>query len=286
MFGGYGHSMEGNVYRYPPNRLHAFEQSVRTASLPDRCQRNGFEGVASEPCVLGDQDLPTTVAVVGDSHAMQLAAILQELTTEVPARIDVYAKTACSPAEIRYFYAEIMRFYSECWEWRDAVFSRLLAAPPDLILLTNSSIGYLSGDLTIEDYIVGLGRTFARFSEAEIPLLYLQDNPQFRSFDPASCFAHAYFDNETEDRCYLDQEIALGGRLRTQELRLGESYDGVEVIDLSHHFCDADFCYAGDENGVFMRDSNHLSALGVQIIGNDLKHHVLRVLLTQKETQH
>lgn len=267
--GLYGHISQGNVYRYNAALVTKLEESLKANWLPPRCENIGYESSTINPCVFGPYKSNFVIAVVGDSHAQQLTVAFQKISEKNDFSINLYSKYACSVADIEYFHPAINRIYSECTIWRDKVFQTLKQQRPDLVVLTNSSIGYAVDDT---DYLGGLKRTFTRLSEAGLNTIYLQDNPQFQTFNPVKCVAEIFLATgsfQEPGKCALSRETALGS-FRKQEFELSDSMEHVQSVDLSDIFCDAEQCYAGGVDGVFMMDSNHLGGLGVAMITTEI----------------
>jgi len=269
----------GNAWRYPPAVLTAWEAEARVPGPETPCPRVSFEETRPVLCRLGAQDGAAPKArgapgaaeaaeagrrlvVVGDSHARQWAGTLDRIGRETRLRIDLYTKPACTVADMSYHYHRIRRDYRECTIWREAVFARIEADPPDGILLTHSALARARDPGGPEAYVAALGRSLGRLRATGRPVAYLQDNPVFFGFDAVDClFRHVLNGARArgEEVCTLPREAALDPKLRAAERLLAAADPGLAMYDLSAPFCDDRLCYAGRDGRLMMSDSNHLS---------------------------
>ena len=89
-------------------------------------------------CVYGDPSSSTTVVLFGDSHAGQWFPALERLATERGWRLVSLTKSACTPAQLTVWNTTFKRAYDECNQWREAVFTRLRAERPALVIVASS----------------------------------------------------------------------------------------------------------------------------------------------------
>ena len=72
----------------------------------------------------------------GDSHANQWFNTLDAIAKESHWRLVPYTKGGCPPPYYPNFYLdELKRVYTECYAWRDAVFDRIAALHPSLVVI-------------------------------------------------------------------------------------------------------------------------------------------------------
>ena len=95
-------------------------------------------------CAFGVPTGTTTVALVGDSKAMQWLPALERLAPDRGWRIVTYGKSACAFADGHAQQAG--RAYPQCDEWNAAVMDRLRADPPDLLVTSGYAARAWDGD--------------------------------------------------------------------------------------------------------------------------------------------
>lgn len=108
------------------------------ALLLDGCMRLPYEGGQPE-CAAGDPTSPTTVALVGDSHAAMWNPAFKVAAEQRQWRLETMAKTACplmdSPTATNPLQ-RLARDIDKCDEWRGEILSRLQAEHPKLVVVS------------------------------------------------------------------------------------------------------------------------------------------------------
>ena len=103
----------------------------------------GFDALAPPPdadCTFGDLAATRTMAVVGDSHANAWFPATLAFATEHHWRFVLYAKAACPPGIYPgYMNDQTNRVYTECDTWRSAMFDRVNALKPDVVIVTSQT---------------------------------------------------------------------------------------------------------------------------------------------------
>ncbi len=262
-------SSRGEFGRYDPQALAQLSADIgQDARL---CDRPAWESTKAVACELGAVDADRTVAVVGDSHAAQWQHNLDDIGRTEGIRIRLYAKSACSIADIRYYYPLLKRVYSECPIWRNRVFDQIEEDRPDLVVLTHSSLGYVNADMPVDDYIAGLTRTSRRLAASGLRVLYLQDNPRFSVANAVRCAKRKLLVGASgaEETCVLAVADSLNPALRQREVAAFAGNGS--VLDLSSAFCDDMRCVTIVGNSILMADSNHLSAAGLAVLKTPLQ---------------
>ena len=108
----------------------------------DRLIRDGC-GVAiggSEPpdCVYGDKHGDLTLALVGDSHAMNWFPAFERVAIRRHWRLVPFAKYSCVFVDMRIWSDYLKREYTECESWRERVVGRLRRLKPDLVVISSN----------------------------------------------------------------------------------------------------------------------------------------------------
>ena len=100
------------------------------------CQRNFFEGGQPE-CATGDIASPTTVALVGDSHAAMWNPAFQQIAEHRNWRLEFMAKAGCPllDSPITNPFNRLVERLRHCEQWRAQIIARLRAEHPRLIMV-------------------------------------------------------------------------------------------------------------------------------------------------------
>lgn len=223
----------------------------------------------AEGCRLsGTADVPA-VLLFGDSHAAQWVPALQPVAAAHGQALLVWTKSGCPSADITVWIAAAGGIYRECDAWREAVFGRLAALRPALVVVSNlidddtvvvdrASGQKLRGAAASVAFEAGLVRTLRRLHDAGVPVVLMRDNPRPRK-DVLDCL-------------YASADPALCARKRSDALP-GDALDlraaraaAVPVWDLGESICGPQSCPVVTSTGspprvhVVYRDDNHLSA--------------------------
>jgi len=84
-----------------------------------------WRDVAQPDCVSGDTSSPTTVALVGDSHAAMWQPALEPVARERHWRLQTMSKVLCPFLDLPTNSPYLGRKFTECDEWRGEVMARL-----------------------------------------------------------------------------------------------------------------------------------------------------------------
>ena len=109
-----------------------------------------------QPCVFGNASSDTRIVLFGDSHAAQWFPALHQIVEERGWRLDSITKQGCPTAEVPTTRTDRD---PACAKWRSAVYERLAASSPDLVIM--SSYRYNPGGLADEPWRSGLDATLS-----------------------------------------------------------------------------------------------------------------------------
>jgi peptidoglycan/LPS O-acetylase OafA/YrhL len=101
------------------------------------CLRTPFQGGQPE-CITGDTASPTTVALVGDSHAAMWNPAFQELGAQRHWRLELLSKGACPLLDLPVAnpLRRLVEDLEHCEQWRAQIMARLRAERPRLVVLS------------------------------------------------------------------------------------------------------------------------------------------------------
>ncbi len=144
----------------------------------DGCQQGSTD---DDPltCTYGDRAGAKTVALVGDSKALQWLPALDTWALGHGYRLVTYVKSSCPLADVDVELAGSA--YPSCRAWSGAVTRALLEQQPDLVV-TSQVRGVASPAPATADprqqMVDGLTRTWSRLLDAGIAVTVLADTPQ------------------------------------------------------------------------------------------------------------
>ncbi len=225
----------------------------------DRCQ---VDRLATEPvrCDFGDPTGPTTIALVGDSKAMQWLPALQVAAESQHWRIVTYGKSGCSFADGRAALAS--RPYPACDAWNNAVMADLAALRPDLVVTSGFAATAWDGRAaTRESLATGLGRRWADLRGQGIAVLPIADNPVSPD-DLDICAARHPRDLSP---CAFDRAAAVaGGGAGAQ--RAAAAASGTALSDFTAWICPTPRCPVVIGHVAVNRAGDHLTASYVRTL--------------------
>lgn len=216
-----------------------------------------------QDCVYGPRDADTTIAVFGDSHSAQWFPAIRTLAaSRGDASVAAYTKSSCPAVTVTVLDKGVP--YESCDRWREAVLAHLVAAPPDLVLI--SSYGsYALADAGEDEraaaWAEGTAETVQRLRAAGSEVLMIADTPRFDSA-PATCIATrpmALLD------CAGDRADVLDASFARAEAAAAEGA-GARFVDLSSYLCDAMRCPVVIADLLVYRDVNHLTVRAVNYL--------------------
>ena len=227
-------------------------------------------------CRLGGAADAPVVLLFGDSHAAQWVPALQPAAAAHGQALVSWTKSSCPSADVTVWNAAARGIYRECDAWREAVFSRVVAMRPALVVVSNliddetvlvdRATGQpLRGAAAAAAFEAGLERTLRRLQLAGVPAVLIRDNPRPRR-DVLDCL----YSSPDAARCERARADALpADGLDVRAARAA----GAAVWDLSDDICGPRSCPAvvpGSTSTaplVVYRDDNHLTATFAATLG-------------------
>ena len=141
----------------------------------DRCQ---VDVGVTEPvaCTFGDPDGATTVALVGDSKAMQWLPALQEAAASRGWRVVTWGKSSCAFSDAP--AARAGDAYPQCDDWNGSVVDALAADPPDVVVTSGVARSAWTGSGTDRGALVeGYASRWRTLTDAGVPVVVVGDSP-------------------------------------------------------------------------------------------------------------
>ena len=210
----------------------------KAAVFVNGCVRSWRE-IGQGECATGDIASPTTVALVGDSHAAMWNPAFQHLAEQRHWRLETLAKVTCPLQDLHITSPYLGREYTECEQWRAQIVNRLKAEHPRLVVLDMSrrygaDFGFTSYDPA---WIDTLGRTVAQLRSIGAAVLVLGPVPDPGSSVPTCLSGHV--DDATA--CAPARPVAVDDGGVSAE-RAATTAGGGHYADLTDLFCTADRC--------------------------------------------
>jgi hypothetical protein len=218
-----------------------------------------FTQTTNPECVFGDPNGTTTIALVGDSHAVQWFPGLERAAIDNHWKLIALAKRACPTATVSVMLGS-SNPYPACDVWRRGAIARLAASDADLVVITSWRKGYKGNaggsPYTISDaqWRQGLTESIAPLTAAGKKVLLLGDTPQARTHMNECMSSHP----TTMTRCVLDHDTAVDIAQNRLEDTVAAAL-GVDHYDTSAWFCANGRCPAVIGNMAVYLDTNHIN---------------------------
>jgi SGNH domain (fused to AT3 domains) len=222
------------------------------------CLRSEFQ-VGQAGCAAGDTASPTTVALVGDSHAAMWAPAFQQVAAQRRWRLETLGKAACPPLNLP-DRNTLRRLVEHCEQWRDQTIARLRAEHPRLVVVSMWR-GYGPGYGSIPDFgsydpawIDSLTRLVQQLRGIGAEVLVLGPVPAPQSVVPICLSGH--LDDATA--CSPPRSTAVNESGIAAEAA-ATTAGGGQYADLTELFCTADRCPVIVGNTLVYLDWTHVT---------------------------
>lgn len=214
-------------------------------------------------CSYGPEDSPTTVVLMGDSHAMQLATPIVPIAEENGWHLTTLVKKACPP--VLGIHNRAQKWADDgasCRQWRRNALAWLQADPPDYIILAHSDsygIGTLAGrkikgDQRAPVWRDGMKRTLGQMPPSSQVLL-LGDIP-YNRLNPVACLRK---NPKNISKCVTSRQPLYKRKI---ELALEQAAEakGARFRRFYGKVCSYDPCPVIQGEVLMYRDRGHLTA--------------------------
>lgn len=205
----------------------------KAAVFVNGCVRS-WRDIGQSECAAGDIGSPTTVALIGDSHAAMWSPAFQQVAEQRHWRLETMAKVTCPIQDLPIDSPYLGREYTECEQWRTQVLARVATEHPRLVVLDMSrryggDFGFVSYDPA---WIETLGRTVAQLRRTGATVLVLGPAPDPQSPVPTCLSGH--LDDATA--CAPRRSVAVNDAGISAE-RAATTGNGGHYADLTDLFC-------------------------------------------------
>jgi peptidoglycan/LPS O-acetylase OafA/YrhL len=257
---------------FVPDPLDAPQDTPR-----DGCQTVAGEATEPMTCTFGDPRGRTTVALVGDSKAMQWAPALDIIGRRQAWRIVTYVKSACAFTDAMTRYKD--EAYESCRAWGKEVLVRLLADKPDLVLTSHGHPGALVAGKVVDkaqatDAMAdGLHRYWQALQSAGVTVAVLSDTPSPGKLRIPECVAE---NPEHLTACSFRRRSNQGG-VAAQRKAVAKT-PGVHWIDLNDAICPTAICPPIIGNALIYRQGSHITATYIKTLAPRLEAALVEVM--------
>ena len=218
------------------------------------------------PCVFGDKRSSTTLVLLGDSHAEHWLGALDRVGRERGWRIVAMVKGGCPAADIpRVMTRARRRMFHECSRFRDGMLQRIVAMRPDGVILSSWDHyvpvrGQPSSrwQVSLAEWEHGLRRTYARLSQAGIPVAAIRGTPR-TWFDVPSCLSRRAAGLPFAGRCEYDRARSLSPSAAAAQDRAARGLP-IAFVNMNDAICRTMSCPTMVNGIVVFTDDNHLTA--------------------------
>ena len=242
--------------------------------------RNGMAGTGCtldptestpRPCVFGDTSASATIALFGDSHAVQWFSALDSVARVRGLRLVTMTKYGCAVSRVATYDKKLRRRFDECERWREASISHIVALRPSVLVIAQYSAQSVVRVLPVAEsdsplastWGEGLRSSLHTLDSAGVTTLLIGDNPAPGRYVPA-CLSRAQHDGRPSSVCDVPRSRAVDTLAHRAE---GEGVAGlrnVHLLDLTDRFCTATTCAATRGDTVVYLDGNHVTDVFVR----------------------
>jgi peptidoglycan/LPS O-acetylase OafA/YrhL len=234
----------------------------KAAIFVNGCMRSWRE-VGHSECAKGDTASPTTVALIGDSHAAMWDPAFQQVAEQRHWRLETLAKVTCPLLDLPIVSPYLGREYTECLTWRGQIMARLKAEHPRLVVLSMSRRYHADFSFASYDpaWIDALSRAASQLRSIGSAVLVLGPVADPQSSVPTCLSAH--LDDATA--CAPIRSVAVnGGGIAAEQAATAAG--GGHYADLTDLFCTPDRCSVIVGNTLVFRDDNHVTTEYAQLL--------------------
>ena len=242
----------------------ALDDARKSVPLPytDGCEADRAQ-TEVPACVYGDEQSPTTVVLLGDSHGLAWFPAVERLATDHAWRFVMLGKIGCHRADMALWDKTLNREYVECASWREAAFRRIAQERPTMVIVAGSR-GFkaanadgsapATGADRIDRWRAGMARTLARLTPIADHVVVIGDTPK-SAFDLPSCVS-AHQDNVLECATPFDRAVdTRWTELEREVADLGQA----DFVDPTSWVCPSSPCPAVIGKFLVFRDCQHMT---------------------------
>ncbi len=235
----------------------------------DQCVTPFGEDARVRTCVYGAAHPSMTVALFGDSHAIQWFDAVRAVADQNHWRLVTFLKSGCAAHD-----AAPLLGGAGCRAWRDQALRDLVALQPDAVFVASYTSGYGLGEAhpeaDLERLRAGWRRSLEVLAGAGLTVVAFRDTP-LPPFDVPTCLARAVTQAWRRGRsCDVPEKSALEPRTFQAEQAATAGLAGVHFLDLTDRLCRAGVCPAIIDGTIVYRDASHITGRYAASLAGDI----------------
>jgi peptidoglycan/LPS O-acetylase OafA/YrhL len=232
----------------------------------------------SSKCIYGNPGGSYTVAMVGDSHASALFPGVNEVAKAHGWKLVPYLKIDCSFLDFNdlIYNGPPQQPYPECMTWNRNVIAKLQAAPPDLIIVSQSRWVFASdpGEGNVTSQTNAYIREVQKLP-AKSRVVIIQDPPLPTAFSVPECLSSYMGDYR---KCAYSRSTGFGSAMGSREQRTAQ-VTGAGLIVLTDAVCPGTgACPVVIDNMIAWRDQHHLTATFARALGPAIDEQLVAIM--------
>lgn len=285
-----GHLTKGFNHRntLPQDILRSFERTARTAECFDK------QHIHTRPdwyCRIGEGHGKPDFVVVGDSHALSLLELFDDVARE-RQRTGLFSGASGCPPLLDVYALRDDQGERNCHALNQRVYELVKQQNIRQIFLVGRWTYYTDGDYSGQEFSYlglkpdeqkdrslsraafarGLENTIRRYAEAGVAVTLVAQAP-LQAFEPKHIYQQAYRDGRLNG-LHLQRLSVAQDRHRQFQAYVTERFAGQAghsaLLTMDDVFCIGGRCLVGDEYGSFYFDDDHLSLYGASRLRSKL----------------
>jgi peptidoglycan/LPS O-acetylase OafA/YrhL len=210
----------------------------------------------------GGAPKPTTVWLIGDSHAQQWQAAILELAKRNNWLLKMSYLGGCPPADVSYVGYGARgdeKSNSECRSWGRSVSDAVAKDSPKYVFTSAFARKELvddgSGRPQAQQYAEGFGKYWSTWMANGSRVVVLADPPYNVDVRSPNC---VLLNANNPIRCAVERRLAAPEDPLVEAAKVNQN-NLLTLVDLTDYFCDARSCYSAVGGVVVYYDANHLN---------------------------
>jgi len=261
----------------------AFERlsaaSTDFGDLPRECWSDGT-AFDVRVCEFGPSDASRTLALFGDSHAMQWFNAMRGVATEEGWRLMTFLRPRCAARDINPRGASVG--VEHCRQWRAQAIEKIIAAHPSAIVMASYSAPTMDGQrIATSDVGPATRSTLERLAPAGASIVILRDSP-LPPFHVPICLTKHYPDSKG---CDFDAATALSPEVYAAERAAAEGMKNVRIVDMDDLICPGAVCPTILHGLIIYRDQDHMTGTFARSMAPDLRLRLESILAGMQPTK-
>lgn len=241
---------------------------VEGAEYLIRKDKEGFR--VSELGVIGSEK---RVALVGDSHARQYYDPLAALAEKYSFQLDVISKSACSIQHPDSYALDGHGAGLFCEDWNRQLAEYLETASYDLLVSSNSTLVHDGDQQAGESY----AQAVSSWIDLGFEVLVIRDNPKPVVNDEVLDFRYCIEEQGTNAEEVCGTEIGRALEPFDSLFAAASEVAGVNALDLTNVFCEADWCPVIIDGLILYRDGSHITVTFAKTLEDEFEAELRRI---------